>query len=126
MASKKPDEVATEQGPETGPDPSETPTEASETPAEEQNAPPENDDVSQFEDEAGWIKAKRGHSFVTYDGSANVVEHVDTSVDPAKTYRLEPGVPVEVPKAIAEVLLTTPFEEFVVTDKVPAPPVEEE
>lgn len=72
------------------------------------------------------ISAKRGKAFATYTGSADVVEAVDDSADPPKTYRFEPGVPVEVPKGFAEVLLTTPYEEWRVTDEVPAPPPEVE
>lgn len=77
------------------------------------------------EPEAESIKAKRGKVWVTYLGSADRFEFQDTSLVP-ETFTFEPGVPVEVPKDIAEALLTTPFEEFGVTDEVPATPTVEE
>jgi hypothetical protein len=76
------------------------------------------------EEDSPTVKAKRGKVFVTYRGHA----HVATYSDPENgdSYRFEPGVPVEVPKGIAEVLLTHPFEEWTSSDEAPAPPQGEE
>lgn len=63
------------------------------------------------------VRAKRGKTWVTYLGHADVLR-VDG-------FALWPGVPVEVPKDLAEGLLTHPFEEFRVSDVAPLPPVEE-
>lgn len=70
------------------------------------------------------VKAKRGKVFVTYAGHATVASYADP--ESGDEYRLEPGVPVEVPKGIAEVLLANQTEEFVVSDEAPAPPQGEE
>lgn len=73
-----------------------------------------------------YVAAKRGKVFVTYRGVADRLVHEDRSGDVPIDYSFAPGVPVEVPKDIADALLTTPFEEFEVTEAVPAPPTVEE
>lgn len=54
---------------------------------------------------------------LTYRGSAAALSYGD--------FTLRPGVPVEVPKDVAEGLLTHPFEDFEVTEVAPPQPVEE-
>lgn len=66
--------------------------------------PPTNPDPSAADEPEEPPKAKRGHVFVTYRGVAGLYSHGD--------YHFRPGVPVETPKALAEELLTTPFEQF--------------
>jgi hypothetical protein len=63
-------------------------------------------------------RAKRGHVFVTYRGHADVARL--SGADGAQ-FKFEPGVPVEIPKGIAEELLTTPFEEFETAAEVAVP-----
>ena len=61
--------------------------------------------------------AKRGHKFVTYQGHATSMSYEDPET--GEKFKFEPGVPVEMPKAAAEALLTHPFEEIVAEDEIP-------
>lgn len=71
------------------------------------------------ETEAAPVPAEApGHLWLTYRGSADALRYL--------SYTLKPGVPVEVPKDIAEALLVTNPREFKVSTEPPSPPPVEE